>query len=59
MRAFEWKQKLLRDAQILGWLLLRPLPGCVYLPSYLAKILVEDGDSAAVGSTVALLAATE
>jgi predicted ferric reductase len=27
--------------------------------SYLAKIMVEDGDSAAVGATVALMAATE
>jgi len=27
--------------------------------SYLAKIMVQDGDSAAVGATVALIAATE
>lgn len=30
-----------------------------YFISYLAKILVEDGDAAPVGSTVALLATTQ
>ena len=57
MRALGRKQSLLTEAQILTCPL--PLPGCADLSSYLAKIMVEDGDSAAVGSTVALLAATE